>query len=56
MVENREYRGHPVKVVIATRACDTSIDDLRDALTHPDRLKRWFAPVEGELKLGARFR
>lgn len=55
VVEDREYQGQPVKVVIASRAYDTSIDDLWNALTDPDRLKRWFAPVEGELKLGGRF-
>jgi uncharacterized protein YndB with AHSA1/START domain len=55
VVEDREYQGQPVKVVIASRAYDTSPDDLWDALTDPARLKRWFAPVDGDLKLGGRF-
>jgi len=55
VVEDREYQGHPVKVVVASRAYDTSPDDLWNALTDPARLKRWFAPVDGDLKLGGRF-
>lgn len=55
VVEDREHAGQPVKVVIASRAYDTTVDDLWDALTNPERLPRWFAKVEGELKLGGRF-
>lgn len=55
VVEDREYQGHTVKVVVASRAYDTTIEDLWDALTDASRLARWFAPVEGELKLGGRF-
>lgn len=35
---------------------DTGIDDLWGALTHPDRLARWFGEVEGELSAGGEFR
>jgi uncharacterized protein YndB with AHSA1/START domain len=35
---------------------DTSIEDLWSAITEPDRLARWLARVEGELKLGGEFR
>jgi uncharacterized protein YndB with AHSA1/START domain len=54
-VEDRERHGTPVRVVIATRRYDTGIDDLWDALTNPERIPRWFAPVSGELKLGGRY-
>lgn len=54
-VENRTHEGQKVRVVIASRAYDTSIDDLWDALTSKERLPRWFAQVDGELKLGGRF-
>lgn len=33
---------------------DTDIDDLWSAVTDPDRLARWLATVEGELRLGGR--
>jgi uncharacterized protein YndB with AHSA1/START domain len=35
---------------------DTDIDDLWTALTDPDRLARWIAEVEGDLRLGGEFR
>lgn len=33
----------------------TTVADLWDAVTNPERLPRWFAPVEGDLKLGGRY-
>jgi uncharacterized protein YndB with AHSA1/START domain len=35
---------------------DTDIDDLWSALTDPDRLARWHAQVEGDLRPGGQFR
>ena len=35
---------------------DTDIDDLWTALTDPNRLARWIADVEGDLRLGGEFR
>lgn len=54
-VENREHLGKPALVAIATRTYDTTVDDLWDALTTPQRLARWFLPVEGDLRLGGRY-
>jgi uncharacterized protein YndB with AHSA1/START domain len=34
---------------------DTDIDDLWSALTDPQRLARWLAKVDGELRLGGNF-
>jgi hypothetical protein len=34
----------------------TDIDDLWPALTDPQRLARWIAAVEGDLRLGGEFR
>lgn len=47
--------GKRMRVVIASRAYDTTIEDLWDALTSKERLPRWFAQVDGELRLGGRF-
>jgi len=33
---------------------DTGIDDLWSAVTDPDRLARWLASVDGELRIGGR--
>jgi uncharacterized protein YndB with AHSA1/START domain len=54
-VENREHLGQPALVAVAIRTYPTTVDDLWDAMTTPDRLARWFMPVEGELKLGGRY-
>jgi uncharacterized protein YndB with AHSA1/START domain len=54
-VENREYMGKPALVAILVRSYDTSVEDLWDAIATPERLARWFLPVEGELKIGGRY-
>jgi uncharacterized protein YndB with AHSA1/START domain len=54
-VENREHLGKPAVVAIATRTYDTTVEDLWGAITTPQRLARWFTPVEGDLKLGGRY-
>ena len=54
-VEARERDGLPVHVVVAERTYDTDPEDLWDAITNKERIPRWFAPVEGELRLGGRY-
>jgi uncharacterized protein YndB with AHSA1/START domain len=55
-VENREHLGKPALVAVAARSYDTTVEDLWDALTTPERLVRWFLPVEGDLRQGGRYR
>jgi len=54
-VENREHLGKPAIVGVATRVYDTTVEDLWEAITTPERLVRWFLPVEGDLRLGGRY-
>lgn len=54
-VRNLERDGKPAKAVVASCVYDTDLADLWDALTNADRLRRWFSPVSGELRLGGRF-
>src|SRR3990170_3170289 len=54
-VVEREHQGKPARGVVAARTYDTDAADLWDALTDKERIPRWFAPVEGELKLGGRY-
>ena len=54
-VESREHLGEPALVAIAGRTYDTTVEDLWDALTTPERLARWFLPVAGDLKPGGRY-
>ena len=35
---------------------DTDIDDLWSAITEPERVARWYAQVDGDLRLGGEFR
>ena len=51
----RQHEGAPARVVVAERLYPTDPADLWDALTSPERLPRWFLPVEGELRLGGRY-
>src|SRR5262245_37535443 len=54
-VENREHLGKAALVAVLIRSYDTTVEDLWDAITKPERLARWFLPIEGELKLGGRY-
>lgn len=54
-VEDSTHEGTPVKVVVASRTYPTDVDDLWDAVTTPERIARWFAPVSGDLRLGGRY-
>ena len=49
------HDGRPARSVSGARSYDTDIEDLWDAVTNPDRIRRWFLPVSGDLKLGGRY-
>jgi uncharacterized protein YndB with AHSA1/START domain len=54
-VRNLERDGQPARAVVLERTYDTTVDDVWDAVTSRERIPRWFAPVEGDLKLGGRY-
>lgn len=41
--------------VLVRRTYDGPIADVWDALTDPERMKRWFLPVSGDLQVGGKF-
>jgi uncharacterized protein YndB with AHSA1/START domain len=41
--------------VLLRRAYDTPIHDVWDAVTQPDRIKRWLMPITGDLRAGGTF-
>lgn len=41
--------------VLLRRNYDAPIGDVWDAVTQPDRIKRWFMPISGELRVGGSF-
>lgn len=54
-VRNGNRDGVATKIVVVRRTYPTDRADLWNALTEPERLPRWFAPVDGDLELGGRF-
>ncbi|MDC3959989.1 SRPBCC family protein [Polyangium jinanense] len=44
--------GRTVKL---RRSYDAEIEDVWDAITNPERIRRWFLPLEGELRLGGHY-
>lgn len=54
-VTSLERDGQPARAVTLARSYDTSVEDLWDAVTNGERIPRWFAPVEGDLRLGGRY-
>lgn len=46
--------GEEVSVLIR-RTYDATVPDVWDALTDPDRMKRWFLPISGDLRVGGAF-
>lgn len=43
------------KVVLLRRSYDATIEDVWEACTDPERLKRWFLPVTGDLRVGGEY-
>lgn len=41
--------------VLMRRTYQGEVEEVWDALTDPDRLRRWFSPVHGDLKVGGSF-
>lgn len=54
-ITTREVDGAPARVLVATRTFNTTMDDLWDAFTNPERLPRWFLPVSGDFRLGGEY-
>ncbi|HEX6499120.1 MAG TPA: SRPBCC family protein [Micromonosporaceae bacterium] len=57
---HRETARRPVpageaRTVVLRREYDAAIEDVWDAITDPQRLRRWFLPVTGDLRLGGRY-
>lgn len=55
LVKNLERDGKPARAVVLSRVYDTDPTDLWEAVTTPERLARWFAPVTGDLEPGGRY-
>lgn len=54
-LRRREIGAGEARVAVFTRTYDAAIEDVWDACTNPERLRRWYVPVSGDLRLGGRF-
>jgi len=54
-VGTRAGDGGDLVSVVLRRRYDSPVDDVWDAMTDPDRLKRWLYPVSGDLREGGSF-
>jgi uncharacterized protein YndB with AHSA1/START domain len=51
-LRHRRIAAGDARVAVFTRTYETSVEDLWDACTNPERLRRWYTPVSGDLRLG----
>ena len=51
----RVLEAGEARVSTISQVYDTDLDDLWEVVTRPERLARWFLPVEGELKEGGHY-
>ncbi|WP_328321027.1 SRPBCC family protein [Kribbella sp. NBC_00382] len=49
-----QQTGEEVRVVLR-RSYRAEVEEVWDALTDPDRIRRWLMPITGELKVGGSF-
>lgn len=54
-VTRREGTGGKEVAVLISRTYDSLIEDVWEALTDPERVKRWFMPLTGDLRPGGTF-
>lgn len=54
-LRRRQLPAGEARCAVFRRTYDAPIEDVWDACTNPERLRRWYAPVEGKLSLGERF-
>ena len=54
-VSSPERDARPARAVTLARGFSTTIEDLWEAVTKGERLRRWFLPVSGRLEPGGRY-
>ncbi|PRX46125.1 uncharacterized protein YndB with AHSA1/START domain [Prauserella shujinwangii] len=52
---SRTLEAGEARVLSVSQVYDTTVEDLWDAVTTPERIARWFMPVSGDLRLHGRF-
>jgi uncharacterized protein YndB with AHSA1/START domain len=55
-LRHRRIAAGEARVAVFNRTYDAPIEDVWDACTNPDRLRRWYVPVSGDLRVGGTFK
>jgi uncharacterized protein YndB with AHSA1/START domain len=54
-LRRRQIPAGEARVAVFTRTYDAAIEDVWDACVNPERLRRWYWPVTGDLRVGGTF-
>jgi uncharacterized protein YndB with AHSA1/START domain len=54
-VGTRVLQAGEARTIIISRTYAAEIEDVWDACTNPERIRRWFVPVSGELREGGQY-
>jgi uncharacterized protein YndB with AHSA1/START domain len=54
-LRHRRIVAGEARVAVFIRTYATSVEDLWDACTNPQRLRRWYTAVDGDLQVGGTF-
>jgi uncharacterized protein YndB with AHSA1/START domain len=54
-LRRRRISAGDARVAVFKRTYDAPIEDVWDACTNPDRLRRWYVPITGDLRIGGTF-
>ncbi len=54
-VQTMEVDGEPARMQTVAQTFPSPIDDVWDAVTSPERIRRWFLPVSGDLRVGGHY-
>ena len=54
-LRHREIAAGPARVAVFQRRYEADIADVWSACTDPERLRRWYVPVTGDLRVGGEF-
>lgn len=54
-LRHRTIAAGEARVAVFIRTYATTVEDLWDACTDPERLRRWYVPVTGDLRVGGSF-
>jgi len=55
VVGSRVLDAGETRVATISQSYDTTVEDVWDACTNPERIPRWFLPVSGELRVGGNY-